>query len=148
MQYFLVFPPPLYWTFKHFLGLPWCSSGSESTLQCRGYWFNPWSRKIPHAMGQLSPKSGNYWAPTPQLLKHVHLETKLQNKRSHSNEKPVPHNYRAAPSRHNQRKAHVQQRRPSVENKLNLKNFLMIQQCIFCCTLDFPKHMRSNKLLH
>ena len=23
-------------------------------LQCKGHWFNPWSRKIPHFLGQLS----------------------------------------------------------------------------------------------
>ena len=36
-------------------GLPWCSNGKESTCQCRGHRFNPRSRKIPHALGQLSP---------------------------------------------------------------------------------------------
>ena len=36
------------------LGLPWWHSGEESTCQCRGHKFNPWSGKIPHAMGQLS----------------------------------------------------------------------------------------------
>ena len=29
---------------KRDLGLPWWSSGEESTLQCRGCWFHPWSR--------------------------------------------------------------------------------------------------------
>ena len=24
-------------------------------LQCKGHWFSPWSGKIPHALGQLSP---------------------------------------------------------------------------------------------
>ena len=31
-------------------GLPWWS-----TCQCRGHVFNPWSKNIPHASGQLSP---------------------------------------------------------------------------------------------
>ena len=35
-------------------GLPWWSSGYETALQCRGYWFSPWSGKIPHAVEQLS----------------------------------------------------------------------------------------------
>ena len=35
-------------------GLSWLSSGKESTCQCRGRGFDPWSRKIPHAVGQLS----------------------------------------------------------------------------------------------
>ena len=29
------------------LGLPWQSSGKESTFQCRGHKSDPWSRKIP-----------------------------------------------------------------------------------------------------
>ena len=37
------------------LGLPWWCSGWESTCQCRGHGFEPWSRKIPHATEQLSP---------------------------------------------------------------------------------------------
>ena len=55
---------------KNFQELPWWSSGLESALQCRGYQFNPWSRKIPHAVGQLSPCTTttepvcyNYWSP-------------------------------------------------------------------------------------
>ena len=30
-------------------------SGGESICQCRGYRFDPWSGRIPHAMEQLSP---------------------------------------------------------------------------------------------
>ena len=33
-------------------GLPWQSSAG-SALQCRGYGFGPWSRKIPRATGQV-----------------------------------------------------------------------------------------------
>ena len=47
-------------------GLSWCSSGKESACQCRGHGFNPWSRKIPHAVGQLSPSNTNT-EPTHQL---------------------------------------------------------------------------------
>ena len=36
-------------------GLPWWSTGCESACQCRGHRFYPWSGKIPHAAGQLSP---------------------------------------------------------------------------------------------
>ena len=36
-------------------GLPWWSGGSESVFQCRGHRFKPWSGKVPHATGQLSP---------------------------------------------------------------------------------------------
>lgn len=59
----------------------------ESTCQCRGYRFNPWSRKIPQAMEQLSlnatstePMGCNYWSPCA-------LESKLWN-RNYCNEKP------------------------------------------------------------
>ena len=38
-----------------FMGLPWWYSGQESTCQCRGHEFDPWSRKIPHSMERLSP---------------------------------------------------------------------------------------------
>ena len=41
-----------FWKWRR--GLPWWSNGWESTCQCRGYRFGPWSRKIPHAPGQLS----------------------------------------------------------------------------------------------
>ena len=37
----------------------------------------------------LEPASHNYWARVPQLLKTVHLEPVLRNKRSHRNEKPT-----------------------------------------------------------
>ena len=40
---------------KVFPGLPWWSSGKESTCQCGRHRFNPWSRKISHAAQQLSP---------------------------------------------------------------------------------------------
>ena len=35
----------------------WWSSGWESAFQCKGHCFGPWSRKIPHATGQLSPRT-------------------------------------------------------------------------------------------
>ena len=38
-------------------GLPWWLSGKESTWQYRRQGFNPWSKKIPHAMEQLSPST-------------------------------------------------------------------------------------------
>ena len=34
--------------------LPWLLSDKEFTSQCRSHGFNPWSREIPHAMGQLN----------------------------------------------------------------------------------------------
>ena len=40
----------------------------------------------------LEPASHNYWAHVPKLLKPVHLEPVLCNKRSHPNEKPAHRN--------------------------------------------------------
>ena len=48
----------------------------------------------------LEPVCHNYWGCMPQLLKPVHLEPMLRNKRSHRDEKPVPQR-RVAPARHN-----------------------------------------------
>ena len=41
----------------------------ESTWQCRGHRFNPWSGKNPYAAGQLKPVCHNYWARVLQLPK-------------------------------------------------------------------------------
>ena len=35
--------------------LPWWFRGEGSTLQCNRRWFDPWPRKIPHALVQPSP---------------------------------------------------------------------------------------------
>ena len=40
---------------KAVVGFPWWLSGKESTCQCRRHGFDSWSRKIPHAVEQLSP---------------------------------------------------------------------------------------------
>ena len=40
----------------------------------------------------LEPASHSYWACLPQLLKPMHLEPMLRNKRSHRNEKPTHRN--------------------------------------------------------
>ena len=60
-------------------GLPWWSSGEESSCQCRGHGFYLWPRKIPHASRQLNL--------CLQLLKPVWLEAcALQQKKA-----PVQH---------------------------------------------------------
>ena len=80
---------------KHLIiqpGLPrWCSD-EESTCQCRGPGFNPWSGKIPTCRRATKPACHNYQAHVPQLLKSACLEPMLCNKRSHRNEKPAYHN--------------------------------------------------------
>ena len=63
----------LVYSFKRIaLGLPWWCSGWESACQCRGYGFEPWSGKIPHAAEQLAP-----WATTTEPAR---LEPVLCNK--------------------------------------------------------------------
>ena len=76
----------------------------------QGTGFNPWSRKIPHATGQLSlstttnePTCSNYWSPGA-------LEPALRNKRSHSNEKTEHRPDSVA-------QAHCHQRKPTCSNK-------------------------------
>ena len=56
----------------------------ESTCQCRGHGLDSWSRKIPHATGQLSP-----WATTTEP---VLLELGSHSERSRHNEKPAHRN--------------------------------------------------------
>ena len=46
-------------------GLPWWSSGEESSCQCRERRLNPSSRKIPHDTEQLSPCTR-----TPEPMRH------------------------------------------------------------------------------
>ena len=48
--------------------LPWWSSGWESTCQCKGHGFNPWSGRIPYAVRQLSPCATTTEAQVPQSL--------------------------------------------------------------------------------
>ena len=55
------------------VGLLWWSNGpEESTLQCRGHQFHPWSRKIPDAMEQQTPWSQLLRASlVAQLIKNL-----------------------------------------------------------------------------
>ena len=51
----------------------------------------------PTCHGATMPVHHNYWARVPQLLKPVHLEPVLHDKRSHCNEKPAHHNEEQPP---------------------------------------------------
>ena len=53
------------------MGLPWWLSGKESACQCKGYEFDPWSGKIPHATEQLS----QYATTTEPVLYSLRAET-------------------------------------------------------------------------
>ena len=74
-------------------GLPWWHSGEESICQCRGHMFDPWSRKIPHAVEQLSPCATTtepvLWSQQATTTEAACLEPVLRSKRSHCNEKPM-----------------------------------------------------------
>ena len=88
-------------------GVPWSSSGQESTLQCRGHWLDP--TRDPGRFHKLQSNK----ARAPQLLSlcsraqesrllsprttateawEAYLEPTLPNKRSHRNERPAHHN--------------------------------------------------------
>ena len=55
----------------------------------------------PACHGATKPVHHNYWVCVPQLLKPVHLEPVLCNKRSHRNGKPNSPQWRVAPARRN-----------------------------------------------
>ena len=91
----------IYATQNLYPGLPCWSRGSESTWQYRKHGFDPWSRKITHASGQLSPCATTtewvsyiYWSPRA-------LERVLCTRRSHSSEPPAHCAWRVAPTHHN-----------------------------------------------
>ena len=53
-------------------------------LPCKRHVFNPWSRKIPHTIGQLRP-----WATTIEPFALEPVEARApRDKRHHHNEKP------------------------------------------------------------
>ena len=74
---------------KDISGLPWWRSGWESTCQCRGHGFEPWSGKIPHAAEQLG-----LWATTTEPAR---LEPVLRDKRGRNSERPAHHNEEWSP---------------------------------------------------
>ena len=51
------------------LGLPWWSSGKESTFQRRKFGFHPWFQKSPHVLEWLSPNAQllSLWPTTNDL---------------------------------------------------------------------------------
>ena len=86
----------------------------------------PWSRKIPHAMEQLSPVHHNYWACALEPASHnvspraTTTEACVPRARAPQQEKPLQWQART-PQR---RVAHMQQRRPNAaKNKNKIKFF-------------------------
>ena len=60
-------------------------------LPMQGTWVRALVREDPTCHGATKPVRHNYWAHVPQLLKPVHLEPVLHNKRSHRS-KPMHRN--------------------------------------------------------
>ena len=48
------------WNLKYGKGLPWWRSRRDPPANAGGDRLDPWSRKIPHAVEQLKPRSHNY----------------------------------------------------------------------------------------
>ena len=78
-------------TIRECVGLPYWCIGWEST--CRRHGFDPWSRRNPHVLEELSLHSGAHepqqLSPHAALPKPTLLEPVLCNKRSHYSETPV-----------------------------------------------------------
>ena len=94
-------------------GLPWWLSGRESTCQCRRHRFDPWSRKSPHAVEQLStcPRA---WEP--QLLSLRALEPVPYNEKPPQWEARAPR-LESSPHMLQLKKEPAQQWRPSTTDK-------------------------------
>ena len=69
--------------------LPCCSSGLESTCQCRRHGLHSWYGKIPHSWYGKIPQTMWQLSPCNYLST---LDPVLCNKRSHHNERSVHHN--------------------------------------------------------
>ena len=102
------------------LGLPWWPSSKEPACHCRRRMLNPWSRRIPHAVEQLSPCAATIepvlqslgTATTEATIPRVHA----QQRESHHNKKPA-HHKEEWPLLAATREKPVQQQRPSTTNK-------------------------------
>ena len=110
-------------------GLPWWFSDWESTCQCRGHGFNPWSRKIPHDMQQLSP-CATITEPVPW------------NKRSRHNEKLTHYNEGQPPTHRNQRKPSHSNKDPE-QPKIN--NLIKLKRGTGCMFNEWMKNEQLNK---
>ena len=79
------------------------AQGLKSACQFRRLRFDPWTRKIPHAVEQLGPGAATT-EPTHarRLRKPVHPDHVFHSKRSCRNEKPAHrHEVHPTPTGHN-----------------------------------------------
>ena len=72
------------------MGLPWWSRGQESACQSRGHRFDPWSRKIPRAKGQLSPCTTITEPELYSPCSGTREATSLRNLCTATREEPLP----------------------------------------------------------
>ena len=86
---------------KHQLGLPWWLSGKEFACQCRRHGFDPWTRKIPHAVKQLG-----LCTPAIEPVKSMCPTAHAMQQKPQQWNAWVPQ-WRGAPARCNQRNAHA-----------------------------------------
>ena len=82
---------------KNQTSLAWFSD-KESACHCRRHGLDPGSRKIPHALEQLSPCA---------TIIACALEPVFHDKRNHHNENPMHRNETAAPTHYSQGGAHT-----------------------------------------
>ena len=72
--------------------LPWWCSSKESTCQCRGHRFDPWSGNIPHATGPLIPRAPTTEARVPWRLCSTREATATRSPLTTTREQPPLHN--------------------------------------------------------
>ena len=111
-------PPQGYPNQNHSVELLWWSSGKKSPCQNRGHEFNPWSRKIPHAAGQLSLCATTSKLERPRAHELPLLKPVLQSLCSATRETTAVRSPRTPtrvqpPLLLQLEKVHVQQPRPS-----------------------------------
>ena len=68
------------------VGLPWWLSGKKSACQCRRHGFDPWSRKIPQAVGQpsLCATITNFTCPGAKVLQPESSPRLLPTEKAHT----------------------------------------------------------------
>ena len=89
------------------------------------------------------PTSHNYWAHVPQLLKPVHLEPMLRNKRSHRNEKLVHPNKEQSLLAATRESPHAAMKTQPSQKKNKIKRD-MSSYLPETWTLQFPDPVRNN----
>ena len=126
-------------------GLPWWSSSKESTFQCKGPQFDPWSGEILHASWQLSPQAAtpepmghNYWSLGAQSPCSATQEaTTMRSPSIATGESPLLTATRESPHNNNNKAMKTQRSQKEKKKKPGLRE---------TCSLShwgLRKHVRS-----